>query len=89
MEGTIVSYTGNKVRKKNNHIVVRVSGVTKRADAAKLLDKKVTWANPAGKESKKINGIIKSAHGNSGCVRVIFEKGLPGQSLGTKVSVEA
>lgn len=89
MEGIIVSYRGSRRTQKANHIVVRVSGVTKRADAAKLLDKKVTWTNPIGKESKKISGIIKSAHGNSGCVRVIFEKGLPGQSLGTKVSVEA
>ena len=30
---------------------------------------------------------VRSAHGAKGAVRVLFEKGMPGQSLGTKVTV--
>ena len=33
-------------------------------------------------------GVIKTTHGNKGCLRVHFEKGMPGQSLGTKVRIE-
>jgi large subunit ribosomal protein L35Ae len=43
------------------------------------------WKSPKGKE---INGKVASAHGNKGAVRVIFEKGLPGQSLGNNVEVK-
>ena len=39
-------------------------------------------------ENGEIKGIVKSAHGNGGCLRVIFEKGMPGQSISGKVMVE-
>ena len=37
---------------------------------------------------KWISGKIAAAHGNSGCVRAVMDKGMPGQSLGTKVKIE-
>ena len=40
---------------------------------------------PAG---KTINGKIAGPHGNKGLVRAIFEKGLPGQAITTKVEVK-
>ena len=43
------------------------------------------WKSAEGKE---INGKVASAHGNKGALRVIFEKGLPGQSVGQKVIIE-
>ena len=85
MEGMIVNYRGSRRVKKGNHMIVEVSGVDNREKAAKLIGKKVVWKTSAGKE---LNGKIASAHGNSGALRVIFETGLPGQSLGTKVAVE-
>jgi len=39
--------------------------------------------------TKKITGKISSAHGGNGVVRAIFEKGLPGQAIGTDVEVKA
>ena len=54
-------------------------------DAEKLIGKTVTWTSPAGKELK---GQISALHGRKGNVRAIFsEAGLPGQSLGQKVSI--
>ena len=53
--------------------------------AEKLVGKKVTWTSPAGKQ---IKGEVRSAHGNSGAVRVLFETGMPGQALGTSVKLE-
>ena len=42
------------------------------------------WESPAG---KIIQGKVAGAHGNKGVIRAIFEKGLPGQSVGTEVEI--
>ena len=65
-------------------MVIVVKGVNKKEDASKLVEKAVSWKSPAGKE---IKGKVRSAHGNKGAVRVLFEKGMPGQSIGNKVVI--
>ena len=85
MEGTIVNFRGTRRVKKGNHMIVEVSSVDDKEKAAKLVGKKVVWKTSAG---KPMNGKVASAHGNSGALRVIFETGMPGQSIGTKVSIE-
>lgn len=60
-------------------------GSKDRKEAAKLVGKKVEWKSPAG---KIIKGKISSAHGNKGLVRAIFEKGLPGQAITTKIELK-
>ena len=57
---------------------------TKKADAEKLLGKKVEWTTTSG---KKLSGEITRVHGTKGAVVAKFEKGLPGQALGTKVQI--
>ncbi len=55
-------------------------------EAEKSIGKTVTWKTPTGNE---IKGKISALHGRNGNVRAIFaEKGLPGQALGQKVTVE-
>ena len=66
-------------------MIIQVEGCSTRDAAAKLIGKSVMWKSPAGKE---LNGKVSSAHGNSGCVRALFETGLPGQSLGNSVEVK-
>jgi len=85
MEGIIINFRGSHKTKYSNQMIVKVSGIEKKDDAFKLIGKKVIWATPSGKE---INGKVTKDHGNKGAVRVRFEKGLPGQSLGEKVNVE-
>jgi large subunit ribosomal protein L35Ae len=85
MEGTIVNFRGRKGSMSGNHMIINIASVDSKEKAAKLVGKKVTWKSPAGKE---IKGEIRSAHGNKGAVRAIFETGMPGQSLATKVKVE-
>ena len=85
MEGVIVNFRGSRRVKKGNHMIVEVSGIDSKEKASKLVGKTVVWKTSAG---KVLNGKIASAHGNSGALRVIFETGMPGQSLGTKVAVE-
>jgi large subunit ribosomal protein L35Ae len=53
-----------------------------------LVGKKVEWHNPEGKDKKVISGKVSVAHGGKGALRVVFERGMPGQSLGTKVKIE-
>ena len=55
-------------------------------DAEKVIGKTASWTSPSG---TVIKGKISALHGRNGNVRVIFEeKGLPGQSLGTKIKIE-
>lgn len=70
---------------KERHFLIEIEGVETREDASKFVGKEVEWKSPAG---KIIKGKISSAHGNKGVVRAIFEKGLPGQAVTTKVDIK-
>ncbi len=88
MEASIVHYRGskkNRYKYRGNHIILKIATVNTKEAAVKLIKKKVVWTTPTG---NKITGQIVKEHGNSGAVRAIFEKGLPGQSLGGKVEVQ-
>ena len=85
MQGTIVNFRRGRTTQKTNHMVVHLSGISKKEKASELVGKEVVWKSPQGKE---IKGKVASAHGNKGAVRVIFEKGMPGQSLSSKVEIK-
>ena len=65
-------------------MIILVKGIDKKQKAAELVGKTATWKSPAGKE---IKGKVSSAHGNKGAIRVLFEKGMPGQAIGNKVNI--
>jgi large subunit ribosomal protein L35Ae len=85
MEGIIASFRRNRHTTSSNHMIVEVDGVDRKDKAVSLVGKEVLWKSPAKKE---IKGKVASTHGNKGAVRVIFEKGMPGQSIGTKVAIK-
>lgn len=85
MKGVIVNFRGGLHTQRNNQMVVKVDSLTSKAAADKVIGKKVVWTSPAGKE---ITGLVTKAHGNKGALRVRFDKGMPGQSVGTEVKVE-
>jgi len=85
MEGIIANFRGSRHVQKCNHMIIKVALVDKKDKAAKFVGKGVSWKSPAGKE---IKGKVASAHGNSGALRVIFDTGMPGQSIGTKVKID-
>ncbi len=68
----------------NNQMIILVDSITKKEDSKKLVGKKVVWKTKTGKE---VVGKVASSHGNKGALRVIFEKGFPGQSIGEKVQI--
>lgn len=83
MNGTILHFRQNRHTTRGNHMLIEVKGVDSREKASKLVGKKVTY--DTGKNT--LTGKIASAHGNSGVVRVIFERGMPGQSIGQSVTI--
>jgi large subunit ribosomal protein L35Ae len=85
MQGTIVHFRGSRRVKRSSQMVLQVPGVDSREKATKMVGKKVIWKSSAGKQ---LNGEITNTHGNSGALRVKFETGMPGQSIGQKVNVE-
>lgn len=85
MEGIIINYRGSHKTQDTGQMIVKVDGIESRAEASQLLKKTLVWTTETG---KKINGVVLSEHGNSGAIRVKFERGLPGQSVGTKVLIE-
>lgn len=84
MDGVIVNFRRSLKRTYKNHMIIQVEGVTDKKSAKELVGKSVVWKSPAGKE---IKGKIAKEHGTKGAVRAIFEKGMPGQSIGTKVRI--
>ena len=85
MEGKVVQFRRGRKTIIERHFLLEVNGVSDREKAEKLTGKEVEWTSPAG---KKIIGKISGAHGNKGLVRAIFEKGLPGQAVTTKVMIK-
>jgi len=85
MEGTIVHFRGSRRVKRSNQMVVLVADVNDKDKASKLIGKKVVWKTSAGKQ---MVGQVTNIHGNSGALRVRFDTGMPGQSIGTKVVIE-
>ena len=85
MEGTIVHFRGSRRVKRSNQMIVQVNKIDSKEKASKLVGKKVVWKTSAGKQ---MMGQITALHGNSGALRVRFETGMPGQSIGTKVAIE-
>ncbi len=84
MEGVIINFRGSHKTQYDNQMIIKIESINSKEEAQKLVQKKVVWITSSGKE---ITGVIKKEHGNKGAVRATFEKGLPGQSLGTKVKV--
>ena len=85
MEGTIVNFRGGRHTQYNNQMIIQVEELKDREKAKAVVGKKVTWLNEKG---NAIVGKISGCHGNSGCLRAIFEKGMPGQAIGKKVNID-
>lgn len=84
MKAIVSNYRRSRHAMKGNHAILISEGVKTRGDAEKLKGKEVVYTT----EGKKlIKGKVMAAHGNKGAFRAIFERGIPGQAIGTKVEV--
>ncbi len=84
MEGVIVNFRRSLKKTSANQMIVQFKGVDSKEKAKALVGKSVAWESPA---KKAISGEVSAPHGSKGAVRVIFESGMPGQSLGSKVKL--
>ena len=85
MEGIISNFRRGRHTQHTDQMIVEIKGMDKKDKRKELVGKKVVWTSPG---KKTITGIIKRFHGNKGALRVKFEKGMPGQAIGTKVKIE-
>ncbi len=83
-DAKIVQFRRGRHTIHEKHFLIEIKGVSDKKDAEKFVGREVVWQSPAG---KKIKGEISGTHGNNGIVRAIFEKGLPGQAVATKVEI--
>jgi len=85
MKGKVIQFRRGRHVIHERHFLIEVAGVSNKEEAGKLVGKVVEWKSPAG---KIIKGKVSAAHGNSGVIRAIFEKGLPGQAISTEVDIK-
>ena len=88
MKGVIASFRGSHNTQRGNQVIAHVEGVETRQNAVALEGKKAVWTNPEGKDKIQISGYVSKAHGGHGAVRIVLEKGLPGQGLGTPIEIQ-
>jgi len=82
----VIQFRRGRKTFKPRHFLLEIPKVETRESATEFVGKSATWKSP-GKEPKTITGKISSAHGSNGVLRAIFEKGLPGQAIGTSVEI--
>ena len=85
MDARVVNYRRGKRTEYMNQYILAIDGVSEKGEALKYLGKRVVWKTPSGKE---VVGKVVNTHGNGGALLARFDKGLPGQALGSTVSIE-
>ena len=85
MKGKVLSFRRGKTKYVPRHFVIEINGIDKIEKAKEFMGKEVSWKNVQG---TIIKGKIMSTHGSKGHVRVVFEKGLPGQTINDPVEIK-
>jgi len=81
--GTILNYRIGIGTQNPKECLIQFAHVKSASLAGQLFNRKVVW-----KQGKvKLIGKIARAHGKNGVVVVKFQKGVPGQALGTTVEL--
>ena len=77
--GRIMNYRIGIRTQKSRECLVKFTDIVTASKAGQLIGRKVVWKS----ENRQFIGKIVGFHGKNGIVRVRFEKGVPGQALGT------
>ena len=86
MNALIINYRRGRKTQKTNQMIIEIEKVKSKEEAEKFVGKKVEF-HCEGKQKKIITGTISKIHGNSGAMRVLFNTGMPGQSIGGDLKV--
>jgi large subunit ribosomal protein L35Ae len=81
--GTIVNYRIGIGTQNPKECLIQFAHVNSASLAGQLINRKVVWKQG----DSKLIGKIAGSHGKKGVVKVKFQKGVPGQALGTTVEL--
>lgn len=81
--GTIVNYRVGTSTQNPRECLIQFPHVNSISLAGQLIKRKVIWKQG----DSKLVGKIAGYHGKNGVVKVKFQKGVPGQALGTTVEL--
>ncbi len=79
--GTVTAFLHSKFKQDNYRTVVELA---KPQEAGKLVGARVSWSREGG---PTILGRVVGPHGRKGALRVRWDRGVPPQALGTKVTI--
>lgn len=85
VNGRVIQFRQGRRTTTPRHMLIEIPSCDNKEKAEKFVGKSVEWKSPA---KKSITGKVAATHGTKGVLRVIFETGLPGQSIGTEVEVK-
>jgi len=85
MNGIVIHFRRSKHRTSENQMIIQPDKSVDFTSAKAVVGKKVSWKSPSG---KVLVGKVSAAHGRNGCVRVLFETGMPGQAVGARVEIQ-
>jgi large subunit ribosomal protein L35Ae len=81
--GTILNYRIGIGTQNPKECLIQFAHVNSASHAGQLFNRKVVWKQG----NTKLVGKIAGTHGKRGVVRVKFQKGVPGQAIGTTVEL--
>ena len=81
--GIILNYRIGIATQNPKECLIKFAHVNSASLAGQLFNRKVVWKA----EDIKLIGRIRGPHGKKGVVKVKFQKGVPGQALGTRVEL--
>lgn len=87
MKAVVIQFRRGRKHYRPRQFLIQPEKCKSKKDAEKLIGKSVEWKS-LGKKQKLIVGKITATHGVKGLVRVVFEKGLPGQALNTEAEIK-
>lgn len=82
-KAVIVSFGRGPKSQRPKHCLLKILSAISATEASQFIGHKVTW--PLGE--RKCIGKIIALHGRRGLARARFERGLPGQALGSLVEI--
>jgi ribosomal protein L35AE/L33A len=82
-QGVIMNYRTGPKSQKSKEYLIQFTHVHSVSDAGRLVGRKVVWQ----RTESKVVGKIVSLHGKKGLVRARLRKGLPGEAIGTLVTL--
>ena len=81
--GIIVNYRIGIRTQNPKECLIQFTHLNSASLAGQIVNRKVVWKQG----DSKFIGKIAGSHGKKGVVKVKFQKGVPGQALGTKVEL--